>query len=157
MTACQYIPDIADASGNTLLCHYDHAFNALGADAGGGGLGANPHCWHAGPYGWGVCGGQCEDFCNLATTYCTPDGGFPAESGAPPFATSAACLAACPMFASASGDASNGIVDGSFSANGPASGNTRDCREYHLGAALTSPANQQIHCTHPAVNSPVCM
>jgi hypothetical protein len=165
MTACQYIPlgDGGTATGNTLLCHYDHALNALGTDAGGLGMGANPHCWHAGPYGWGVCGGQCADFCNLVTGYCNPDAGFSPDSGAPPYATIDACMTACPLFEPAL-DAGNAIVasdgstgSGSYTAVGPSSGNTRDCREYHLGAALQSTTNQQLHCNHPGVTSPTCM
>lgn len=163
MTACQYIPVDDQGSGNTLLCHYDHALNALAVDAGGYGLGANPHCWHAGPYGWGVCGTQCEDFCAIVTSYCTPDGGFAPESGTPPYASSADCLTSCPGFA---GIADSGsavvIVDGSpntssYSSAGPFSGNTLDCREYHLGAALQSTMLQQMHCNHPGANSPTCL
>jgi hypothetical protein len=164
MTACQYIPVVADAGGNTLLCHYEHALNALATDAGGNGLPVNPHCWHAGPYGWGVCGNQCEDFCTIATTYCEPDAGFSPDSGAPPYPSFANCAASCANFASVAAvlDAGpNAILltdagPSSFSSNGPTSGNTRDCREYHLGAALTSPGNQQIHCPHPADASAVC-
>jgi hypothetical protein len=162
MAACQYIPVVDAGSGNTLLCHYEHALNALAVDAGGNGLGANPHCWHAGPYGWAVCGTQCEDFCALATSYCTPDAGFLPESGAPPYASSADCLAACPGFMGIA-DSGSGvvIVDGSpnsssYSSAGPASGNTRDCREYHLGAALQSSTLQQLHCNHPGADSGTC-
>jgi hypothetical protein len=154
MNACQLF-DTADAmAGNTLLCHYDHALNATPTDAGGLGLGANPHCWHAGPFGWGVCGAQCQDFCQATLGYCTPDAGYAGD--AQPYADLDACTTACPTFVSASGDAANGIVDGSFTGTGPAAGNTRDCREYHLVNALLSTANQQVHCGHVGPVSPVC-
>jgi hypothetical protein len=123
----------------------------------------NPHCWHAGPYGWGVCGGQCDDFCNLATTFCVADAGF---DGSPPFASLGDCTTACAMFPMIGGDSGSAIIlsDGgdaatSYNANGPASGNTLDCREYHLGAALSGgpgSALQNTHCPHPAAVSMVC-
>jgi hypothetical protein len=162
MNACQYWDQgDADNGQNSLQCRYHHTLNALAVDAGGLGLGANPHCWHAGPYGWGVCGTQCADFCQLAVDYCSPAAGF--DAAAPPYAALADCLGACPNFAPAL-DAGNAIVapdgsagSGSYTGAGPTSGNTRDCREYHLGAALQSSALQQIHCQHPGDASPTCM
>jgi hypothetical protein len=141
------------------MCHYHHAQNAAITDAAG--LGPNPHCWHAGPYGWGVCGSQCEDFCAIATNYCTPDAGFSPDSGAPPYANLTACNTACPGFAGIA-DANTAVVlvdasnMSSYSSAGPTAGNTRDCREYHLGAALQSTSNQQLHCNHPGVVSGPC-
>ncbi len=159
MTACKYFPVVDAGTGNTLLCHYDHVLNALPVDAGGNGLGANPHCWHAGPYGWGVCGKQCADFCALATSYCTADGGF---TGTPPYASTADCMTSCATFTMAAGSETaivigdGGAINGSYSAAGPTAGNTLDCREYHLGAALQSTALQLVHCPHPAADSGTC-
>ena len=48
-------------------------------------------------------------------------------------------------------------LDGGYNAQGPAGGNTLDCREYHLGASLAGGAMQQLHCQHPGVNSATCM
>ena len=151
MTACQYIPAGDAGSGNTLQCHYQHATYA-------GSIGPNPHCWHAGPYGWGVCGDQCGDFCQITANYCTPDGGFTADSG-PPYANVSDCTTACAGFAMVGGDSGVAIVDGGFTSMGPASGNTLDCREWHLENALlngSGSATQQLHCTHVGMTSPVC-
>jgi hypothetical protein len=147
MTACLYFSTADADTGNTLLCHNEHANNAQKLSM------PNPHCWHAGPYGWGVCGAQCDDFCNLVTNYCVADAGF---DGSPPYASLSDCTTACAGFANI-GDSGTAIVISdagsnfsSYSAAGPGSGNTLDCREYHLGNALQSAMLQQVHCPHPA-------
>jgi hypothetical protein len=154
VTACNYFSTADADTGNTLLCHNEHANNAKATP--------NPHCWHAGPYGWGVCGAQCDDFCNLATNYCVPDAGFLPDSGAPPYATLSDCKTACAMFAEVADSSTNIVVsDGgdaasSYNSMGPGSGNTLDCREWHLGNALQSTTLQQVHCPHPGADSGPC-
>ena len=154
MNACALFPvgTASDTSMNTLGCRIYHT--GLAAVDGG----ADPHCWHAGPYGFGVCGTECADFCTLATGWCSPDGGF--DGGAPPYADMDACAGACPGFVKvAPSDAGVFLVDGGYTGTGPTGGNTLDCREYHLGAALRShgAADQQLHCQHPGVTSATCM
>jgi hypothetical protein len=141
LTACQFFPPGAatDTSGNTLGCRVYHT-----------GLAATnviPHCWHAGPFGYGACGDQCGDFCMLATSYCAPDAGYMGDAA--PYSSPDACAAACPTFPVVAGSDAGFAVDGGFYAMGPPSGNTLDCREYHLGNALSSTALQQVHCPHP--------
>jgi hypothetical protein len=151
MNACPNFPVgmAGDTSGNTLGCRTTHAMFAAS-------MGTNPHCWHAGPYGYGACGDECAGFCTLATTWCTPAGGFGADAGAPPYASDSACLTACAGYKQIdSADAGVGL-DGGYNAQGPASGNTLDCREYHLGASLAGGAMQQLHCQHPGMTSPTC-
>ncbi len=154
MTACQTW-SMGDGGDNGLLCHNTHAGLAVALP--------NPHCWHAGPYGWGVCGGQCEDFCALTVDWCSPDAGY---TGAVPYASAADCLTACAGFTAVSGSATViSAEDGggaytagfSYSAEGPTSGNSRDCREWHLGVALQSPTNRTPHCTHLVVDSGTCV
>jgi hypothetical protein len=148
MNACQNIPVGAssDTSGNTLGCRTYHAQLAMSAP--------NPHCWHAGPYGYGGCGDECASFCNLATTWCTPAGGF--DGGAPPYTDDTSCLASCAGYAQINA-ADGGLgLDGGFNAQGPAAGNTLDCREYHLGASFAGGGDQQLHCMHPGANSVTC-
>jgi hypothetical protein len=149
MNACALMP--TGASGNTLGCRFTHA--GLAASAG-----VVPHCWHAGPYGYGACGTECEGFCTLATGWCSPDGGF--DGGAPPYASLDMCKTACAGFVKID-DADGGanFVDGGYSAAGPTGGNTLDCREYHLGAALHGhgATDQQFHCPHVAATSATCM
>ena len=149
MHACPNFPVgmAGDTSGNTLGCRTTHAMLAASA--------TNPHCWHAGPYGYGACGDECAGFCTLATTWCTPAGGF--DGGAPPYASESACLTSCAGYKQI--DAADGGLglDGGYNAQGPAGGNTLDCREYHLGASLAGGAMQQLHCNHPGVTSVTCM
>ena len=147
LTACPYIPAGDASTGNTFACHFTHANLAITLP--------NPHCWHAGPYGYGVCGDNCGDFCTIAASYCTPDGGFAADSGTPPYTSESACATTCAGFTPVS-DAGTPGAEGGFYALGPGTGNTLDCREYHLGNALTTSANQQVHCNHVGMVSPVC-
>lgn len=152
MNACAQLPVgmSSDTSGDTIGCRTYHAGLAASAP--------NPHCWHAGPYGGSTCGSDCESFCTIATGFCSADGGF-VEGGAPPYTSLASCETSC-MGYTRIDDVDGGgsmFVDGGFNAAGPASGNTLDCREYHLGAALQGGSYQQLHCQHPGATSPVCM
>ena len=54
---------LADSSGNTLGCRLYHATAAKGDPA--------THCPHAGPGGAGVCGTNCQGYCQIAMKYCT--------------------------------------------------------------------------------------
>jgi hypothetical protein len=144
----------------TIACRDEHALNALDAgvvSAGGTGqgLGENPHCWHAGPYGGSVCGDPCTSFCYLDTLFCSTAYGY---DGGVPYADIASCITKCetyPMIDSASAGWDN---DGGFSAFSGATG-TFDCREYHLLNAMASGAGsaaQSVHCPHTSSNNAVC-
>jgi hypothetical protein len=142
--ACGLFPVGAagDTTGNTLGCRTNHAQLAATAPV--------PHCWHAGPFGAGTCGGFCENFCALTLAWCDPSKGF--DAGPPPYDSGAACTTACAGFATV--DA--GSAPSAYNAGGPTAGNTLDCREYHLGNAMTSAANQAFHCPHTQVDSAFC-
>ncbi len=154
MTACALLPPgmPGDTSGNTVGCRTTHAGYAAT-------MGLNPHCWHAGPFGYQGCGTECESFCMLATSYCSVDGGF--DAGAPPYASQNDCTAACagfPKIDDADGGGAVGI-DGGYNAAGPMGGNTLDCREWHLDNALDGPGmalGQELHCPHVAADSGTC-
>jgi hypothetical protein len=153
MTACALLPlgTAGATGGNSVACRATHA--ALAASAG-----VVPHCWHAGPFGYGMCGTECESFCLLATSFCSADGGF--DAGAPPYASLGDCTTACAGFPRID-DADGGAlgVDGGYSAAGPTSGNTLDCREWHLDNALEGPGSasgQELHCKHVGATSPLC-
>jgi hypothetical protein len=159
MTACALLPagNAGDTSGNTVGCRTTHAGLAVT-----GGL--NPHCWHAGPFGYGACGTECEGFCTLATSYCSVDGGFAVDAGAPAYASVSDCMTACAGFPKIDdADGGGGVgVDGGYNAAGPTGGNTLDCREWHLDNALDMPGGnasigQAFHCNHVKATSATCM
>jgi hypothetical protein len=100
------------------------------------------HCRHAGPVGGGICGNDCEAFCNLDTSYCTAP--YPQA-----YSNMSTCEAACNdgAFPYLTGDAG----DLAF-----ASGDTLNCRIYHLEAAFLSGPAAQYHCPHTEPVSAVC-
>ncbi len=65
LNSCKAMPvgTSADSSGNTLGCRTTHA-NLAKTDP-------VTHCPHAGPGGAGVCGTDCDGFCQIAMMYCT--------------------------------------------------------------------------------------
>lgn len=108
----------AATSGNSLACRTTHA-----------GLAATDpvvHCPHAGTSGGNTCGDWCENYCDLALSACTGSNQL--------YATKAACLTACALIPS------GGVANAT-------SGNTLQCRIYHLAVAST-PANALVHCPH---------
>ena len=137
----------ADTSGNTLGCRTYHAMLAASTAT-------NPHCWHAGPYGFGGAATECEGFCTLATTWCTPAGGF--DGGPPPTRTTRRASRRAPGTSRSTAPMAGVGTRWRLQRAGPAAGNTLDCREYHLGTSLTGAANQAIHCQHPGVVSATC-
>jgi hypothetical protein len=149
LNACSLLPlgTLGDSTGNTLACRLYHGGAAASAP--------NPHCWHAGPYGFGGCDLSCNDFCAFAVQWCSPSGGF--DGGPPPFTDMASCIdTVCNRVPSGTG--ANGAPF-LYNASGPTSGNTVDCREWHLGMALVdhSATGQQLHCNHVGASSPTCM
>jgi hypothetical protein len=154
MTACALLPlgTAGATTGNSVACRITHAgYAAMGT--------TNPHCWHAGPFGYGGCGDECDDFCLLATSFCSVSGGF--DAGAPPYASTSACTTACAGFTKVDDVGGGGTfaIDGGYNAAGPTGGNTLDCREWHLDNALAGPGSstgQELHCNHVGATSPTC-
>jgi hypothetical protein len=154
MTACALLPlgTSGATTGNSVACRITHAgYAAMGT--------TNPHCWHAGPFGYGGCGDECDDFCLLATSFCSVAGGF--DAGAPPYASTSACSTACAGFTKIDDVGGGGTfaIDGGYNAAGPSGGNTLDCREWHLDNALAGPGSstgQELHCNHVGATSPTC-
>jgi hypothetical protein len=155
MNACAYFPPrhAGVTSGDTIACRATHADLARAAP--------NPHCWSAGPFGYGECGATYEGFCDIATALCSVNGGF--DAGPPPFNSQGDCWLRAAMYPLV--DMPTNVVsppgmvglDGGYSANGPTSGNTFDCRGYYLGQALQGGAAQQLHCNHVGAISATCM
>ncbi|HMV70145.1 MAG TPA: hypothetical protein PKA64_25110, partial [Myxococcota bacterium] len=96
----------ADTSGNTLGCRTYHA----GAAA----MDAATHCPHASASGGSVCGSLTENYCWMADHICTGDNAITWNTD---------CAT----------DAATYPTDGAV---GATSGNSIQCRMYHLGAAL---------------------
>jgi hypothetical protein len=114
-----------DVAGDTLGCRVYHA----GVAGTSTGL-ATAHCPHIGVSGgYGVCGTAIQGFCEVQASVCGNTG---ANSQ---FASVAACLSAAASFNP------NGTV-------GASTGNTLECRIYHVGAAAASAAAATLHCPH---------
>ncbi len=116
-----------DTSGNTLGCRVYHAGLAQQ-----GGANADTHCGHAGPFGFGACGNEIENFCFLYGAQCN-------------LATFGA--ADCPAAASAIPNLDGGPL-------GTTLGYSLDCREYHLENAYKVGDNDGGgHCSHATKDS----
>jgi hypothetical protein len=138
MTACPIFEpgttDTTDTMDDTLGCRIYSALAAAG-DPG-------YQCRRAGPAGGGHCGDPCEAFCNLDTAYCAPPNPVA-------YSSVGACDAACkkggfPYLTGAVGDLTL------------ESGDTLNCRIYHLEAAMQSGSAASFHCPHTEAVSPVC-
>jgi hypothetical protein len=125
-------------SGNTIGCRLQQALNVSDAAADcvkagpmavmAGGAGGAGGSGGGAPAASSVCGATaCDNFCELADAVCT--------GGNQQWATVAACKADCQQFM---GDATM------YSAN-DTSGDSFECRMYHLTAAADDP---NVHCTH---------
>jgi hypothetical protein len=124
---------ITDSLQDTLGCRLWHAHAAAEAP--------DIHCPHAGPLGGDHCGDACQAFCNLDTAYCAGpisayDGGF------------RGCLGACPAFTYSVGPDAGDLTE--------ESGDSLNCRLWHLESAYASAAASTIHCPHTAVDSTMC-
>jgi hypothetical protein len=122
---CADLPlgDSGDTASNTVACRFYHA----GAPAQ---QSRTFHCPHAGPFGGDTCGTRCGAFCLLAGAQCGQA-----------FTDAGSCDAAC----GSTFKFSNAPEAGGESPTGPSTGNTLNCREYHLvqafGSAGTECAN----------------
>lgn len=122
-------------SGGSLSCHVNHLALAAASAAN-----AATHCPHAGPYGYGVCGTICDNFCKeyFAT-------GSPCKTDtANGYATIDACRTYC-----------NGAAGADASAGSPGMAQTTPsvlCREYHLENAYNAGGTGAGHCDHAGAN-----
>jgi hypothetical protein len=116
-----------DSTGNTLACRMSNATRAL----------AEPtSCEPASYTGGNVCGSLCEVYCFMQDQICT-------KAGLPQFPDAATCMTACATY----------DARGAFHA---ASGNTLQCRLYHLTAAALQ--DVATHCPHTgALPTRFCM
>lgn len=112
--------DAGATGGNSFACRAYHASVASQSAAN-----ATTHCPHAGPYGYGGCGSETENFCFMFNAQCAPS-----DYGVN-----------CPTAFGLVNDTTDG---GSFlPGTGP-----RDCREYHLENAYQANVTTGSHCGH---------
>lgn len=140
LRACTFYPlgNPGDATGNSLTCRIRHTIAAESDQA---------HCHHAGPFGYSGCGEPCDILCTIAMGWCGT------RPGGAPYASQSACLAECAAFVNEPGPTAMGVA---YNASGPATGDSIDCREYHLVRALESAADRDASCPKAATNSPAC-
>jgi hypothetical protein len=128
MSMCANYPNDAGAgiqTGDSLACRMYHLGAAMSDPV--------THCPHAGPFGYGVCGTLCNDFCEQD------------------FATSGPCagdnypgLDACHTYC-------NGAAGADAAAGAPGNAQTTPsmlCREYHLENAYKAGGTGSGHCAH---------
>jgi len=129
MGFCSSLPNgnINDTSGNTVDCRIYHALAASVT-------GDVSHCPHASHSGGTLCGSYCDVYCQLAIDHCTGANMI--------YTDKAACMSACTPIA-ATGKP------------GDTSGDTIQCRIYHLGAAKAL-NDAATHCPHGKVSSATC-
>ncbi|HEY8089539.1 MAG TPA: hypothetical protein VIF09_16875 [Polyangiaceae bacterium] len=125
---------IADTADDTLGCRTFFANQAASTP--------DTSCRMAGPLGGGHCGtNPCGPFCDLDVSYCKGDKPLPYEGGLPD------CLGSCagyPYLTTGAGDTTS------------ESGDTLNCRLWHLETANTSDSYGQQHCPHTAKVSFTC-
>lgn len=128
LDACATFPQgtAGQQTGNSLECRTYHAGAALGD--------AVTHCVHAGPGGAGVCGANCDGFCQIVQGSCTG-----ADEA---YASDVACIEACMDF-----------TDTEKFDVGDVAGDTLACRLYHASVATADPGT---HCAHTQPTSVTC-
>lgn len=129
-----------EKTGNTLECRVYHTTAAKTAAA--------MHCGHSGllggdldptTAGGDLCGDGVEAFCKLAVATCKGvTGGYPDE---------ATCAAEAKTFPKSTAQ---------FSITKDTTGNTFNCRAYHLMAATKDAASATMHCPHIKLDSTQC-
>ena len=115
-------PAAGPTGANTVACRAHEAALAPADPA--------THCPAAGPTGAGTCGTPCDAYCDLYANNC--------DGLAPAFASTAACLSAC----------------ATLDATGPATvttGDTLQCRLYHLAIAGADSDSAAAHCADGAI------
>lgn len=109
----------SDKAGNTVGCRTYHAGAAASDPA--------THCVHAGKTGGNVCGSWCDNYCQLAEANCTAGNVLYSKAGD--------CASTCAA-ANNTGKA------------GDTSGDTIQCRIYHLSVAGIDAVSATTHCPH---------
>lgn len=116
-----------DQTGDTIYCRLFYAKQAAST-------GETSTCPQAGPGGSGICGTNCEAYCILMQQSCAQEFTSPGL-----FKDSLSyCIQQCATIPEA---------DAGFNAD-QQSGNTINCRLYHVSAAAANPDAPVMHCPH---------
>ncbi|MGH7295679.1 MAG: hypothetical protein ACRELB_12125 [Polyangiaceae bacterium] len=125
---------IGDTADDTLGCRIFFANQAAQTP--------DVSCRMAGPLGGNHCGSNpCGAFCDQNVPYCAGDKPVAYDGGVPD------CLSACATYPYLTADAGDTTTE---------SGNTLNCRLWHLETAYTSDPYGKIHCPHTAQQSSTC-
>jgi hypothetical protein len=122
---CEHVPpgDPYEPKGTAgMYCREWYAGNPSLSDP-------EKYCAAAGPFGGGNCGDRCTAFCQVAFSACAPDGG---SAGAAPYPTLPKCKTECVEYTFREA----GADGGGEGLDGPKSGDTLNCRLYHLRQAV---------------------
>jgi hypothetical protein len=122
---CEHVPpgDPSEPKGTAgMYCREWYAGNPSLSDP-------EKYCAAAGPFGGGICGDRCTAFCQIALSACAPDGG---SAGAAPYPTLPKCKTECVEYTYREA----GVDGGGEGLDGPKSGDTLNCRLYHLRKAV---------------------
>ena len=128
---CELIPpgEVIEKTGNTLVCRMNQLNNQLIT---GEASTLADTCAKAGPGGAGVCGSDCESYCQLYQAACQAD---QPQLDVTPQYDPKSCEAAC-----------QGLKDtGGFDTDANYTGDTLQCRLVHTSAATVNPRE---HCVH---------
>lgn len=134
---CGHLPPGAagDTETNSVACRQHYAGSPARTDA-------VSYCLAAGPFGGGVCGDRCTAFCGLTLGACVP-GADPA-----PYASYPDCQTACADYPYRDG----GVDGGGEPPDGPESGDTLNCRLFHVRSAVRDGSG----CANLGPNSSAC-
>jgi hypothetical protein len=137
LALCGHLPagDAGDKETNSVACRQYYAGSPARTDAPG-------YCLAAGPFGGGVCGDRCTAFCGLALGACSP------SAPAAPYAGYPDCQTDCAGYAYKDG----GVDGGGEAPDGPASGDTLNCRLFHVRSAVT----EGTGCVNVGLDSGAC-
>jgi len=134
---CSRLPsgDAGNLESNSLACRQYYADSPARTNAGN-------YCLAAGPFGGGICGDRCTAFCALTLGACSP------TSPGAPFGSYPDCQTACAAFPYKDG----GLDGGGETPDGPATGDTLNCRLFHVRSAI----HDGTGCSNVGADSGAC-
>lgn len=121
MSTCAAFPQdgaVTATDGDSVQCRIYHASFPAAADS-------TLHCMHASTSGGGVCGTECDAYCDQAMTNCSGD-----------YADRDACMTTC-----------GAMKTGAFDDTGV---DSVQCRTYH--ASFPAASDGATHCAHTSIN-----